>query len=152
MFLGADVTHAHAGFTAPSIAAVTSTVDKAAVKYNTYIRAQGYRVEVISEMKEIMDAALADFRKANGGKNPERVIFFRDGVASGQFAEVCRVEVSALKQSMVNNKCNATLTFFVVQKRHHIRLFPTDNNKDRSENCLPGTVIDKSITHPTEFK
>ncbi len=35
------------------------------------------------------------------------------------------------------------ITFVVVQKRHHTRLFPGDDrNKDRSGNVLPGTVID----------
>ncbi|TYH53559.1 hypothetical protein ES332_D09G107700v1 [Gossypium tomentosum] len=44
------------------------------------------------------------------------------------------------------------VTFVVVQKRHHTRLFPTDRNKtDRSGNILPGTVVDTSICHPTEF-
>jgi eukaryotic translation initiation factor 2C len=30
-------------------------------------------------------------------------------------------------------------------------LFPIDDNKDRSDNCLPGTIIDNTITHPSEF-
>ncbi|KAF3631124.1 Protein argonaute 10 [Capsicum annuum] len=47
------------------------------------------------------------------------------------------------------------VTFIVVQKRHHTRLF-ANNHKDRSStdrsgNILPGTVVDTKICHPTEF-
>lgn len=30
------------------------------------------------------------------------------------------------------------MTWIVVQKRHHLRLFPGDQNKDRSGNTVPG--------------
>ena len=44
------------------------------------------------------------------------------------------------------------VTFIVVQKRHCTRLFPTDPDQtDRSGNIQPGTVVDTSICHPTEF-
>jgi hypothetical protein len=39
-----------------------------------------------------------------------------------------------------------------VQKRHHTRFFPKDiRYSDRSGNCLPGTVVESTITHPFEF-
>jgi eukaryotic translation initiation factor 2C len=44
-----------------------------------------------------------------------------------------------------------SITFVVVQKRHNTRLFPVGGNADRSGNCLPGTVVDKDICHPTHF-
>ncbi|EEC75944.1 hypothetical protein OsI_13042 [Oryza sativa Indica Group] len=47
------------------------------------------------------------------------------------------------------------VTFVVVQKRHHTRLFPEDHHArdqmDRSRNILPGTVVDTKICHPSEF-
>jgi eukaryotic translation initiation factor 2C len=47
------------------------------------------------------------------------------------------------------------VTFVVVQKRHHTRLFANNHNDqrtvDRSGNILPGTVVDSKICHPTEF-
>jgi eukaryotic translation initiation factor 2C len=42
------------------------------------------------------------------------------------------------------------ITFVVVQKRHNTRLFPTEG-ADKSGNCLPGTVVDSGICHPTQF-
>merc|ERR1712071_747874 len=44
------------------------------------------------------------------------------------------------------------ITFVVVQKRHHTRLFP-ENPADeigRGKNVPPGTVVDRTIVHPTE--
>ncbi|KAK1296653.1 Protein argonaute 13 [Acorus calamus] len=47
------------------------------------------------------------------------------------------------------------VTFVVVHKRHHTRLFPANHGDRRSTvrsgNILPGTVVDRSICHPTEF-
>jgi hypothetical protein len=45
-----------------------------------------------------------------------------------------------------------TITFVIVQKRHHARFFPLDRrDADRTGNCLPGTIIESTITHPFEF-
>lgn len=49
-------------------------------------------------------------------------------------------------------KYNPPVTFCIVKKRHHARFFPlSPTDADRSGNCLAGTVVDKVITHPTEF-
>lgn len=150
MFLGADVTHPSPGSSSPSIAAIVASHDKQATKYNTYIRAQTHRVEIIEEMRGCTFMALQDYKRVNGHL-PKRVIVYRDGVASGQFDQLRNVEIRAIKAALDAIKCDATLTVVVVQKRHHIRFFPTDNNRDRSGNCLPGTVVDTQITHPSEF-
>jgi eukaryotic translation initiation factor 2C len=43
------------------------------------------------------------------------------------------------------------VTFLVVQKRHHTRFFPRNEDADgRNKNVPPGTVVDREITHPTE--
>ncbi|VEL38356.1 unnamed protein product [Protopolystoma xenopodis] len=45
------------------------------------------------------------------------------------------------------------ITFIVVQKRHHTRLFCTDRRDQtgRSGNIPAGTTVDQVITHPTQF-
>ena len=45
------------------------------------------------------------------------------------------------------------ITFVVVQKRHHTRLFCGDRKDQigRSGNIPAGTTVDIGITHPTEF-
>jgi eukaryotic translation initiation factor 2C len=149
--MGVDVTHPAPGSAAPSIAAVVASFDKAASKYNTYIRAQTHRVEIVEEMNGMTKLALQDYKKKNN-KYPTRIVMYRDGVASGQFDQVRQEEVQAIKKAAESLKANLKLTVIVVQKRHHVRLFPVDQAAtDKSGNCIPGTVIDTSITHPVEY-
>ena len=151
IFIGSDVTHPSPGSDSPSIAAVVASYDKSATKYNTYCRSQGTRVEMIASIRECTELALKDYAKQNRGQYPERIVYYRDGVSNHQFEQCIRTEVAAIKDSIIALKCGAKLTAVVVQKRHHIRFFPVDDNADRSGNCLPGTVVDTKITHPTLF-
>ena len=43
--------------------------------------------------------------------------------------------------------------FIPVSQRHHVRFFPSQNRaeSDQSGNCRAGTVVDREISHPTEF-
>lgn len=45
------------------------------------------------------------------------------------------------------------ITFIVVQKRHHTRLFCSDKKDQigKSGNIPAGTTVDVGISHPTEF-
>lgn len=80
---------------------------------------------------------------------------YRDGVSDGQLLHVMHFELEAIKRAI--NRLNGNedrdicITFFVVQKRHHVRLFPTDkqNSDDKNFNVQAGTVVDTEITHPT---
>ncbi|TPX71401.1 hypothetical protein SpCBS45565_g01159 [Spizellomyces sp. 'palustris'] len=151
MICGADVSHAHAGSAAPSVAAVVASMDAKATRYRTFLTAQPSRVEIIKDMERVIGDALDQF-KDSANVYPLLLIFFRDGVSSGQFKQVREAEVLSIKKALAKRKLEHTqVTFIVVQKRHHIRLFPTGGKQDTSGNCLPGTTIDTVITHPTEF-
>ncbi|CAG8604681.1 6985_t:CDS:10 [Funneliformis mosseae] len=149
---GADVTHPGFGDNNPSIAAVVASFDALATRYATSIRFQGPRVEIISSLKEMVQELLKVFYKETR-KKPERILFYRDGVSEGQFEEVLTFEIDAIRKACTTLEATyrPKITFVVVQKRHHTRFFPTDNNTDKSKNCLPGTVVEKEITHPFEF-
>ncbi|KAI0525127.1 hypothetical protein KFK09_004518 [Dendrobium nobile] len=89
-------------------------------------------------------------------KLPIRIIFFRDGVSETQFSKVLEVELQAIKKACSKFPYyNPMITFSVVQKRHHTRLFMNDRNSSSvhftDENIPPGTVVDTVITHPREF-
>lgn len=45
------------------------------------------------------------------------------------------------------------ITFVVVQKRHHTRLFPENpmEGVGKAKNVAPGTVVDRTIVHSEEF-
>lgn len=153
IIFGADVTHpSPMDKTRPSVAAVTASMDANFIRHTSSIRAQGHRVEQITNLKEMVIELMGQFYRQTRGK-PERIVFYRDGVSEGQFHMVLNYEVTAIREA-----CQALevgylppITFVIVQKRHHTRLFP-DNSKDadRSGNVKAGTVVDTGICHPIE--
>ncbi|KAI8986394.1 Piwi domain-containing protein [Pilobolus umbonatus] len=152
--LGADVTHPAPGdMNRPSVAAVTASLDSRASRYASAIRVQANRTEIIADLANMIKELLKSFYQTCGQK-PERILFYRDGVSEGQFKQVMESEVAAIKTacSSLDKSYNPTLTFVVVQKRHHARFFPMEaRDADRTGNCMPGTVVDTDIVHPFEF-
>jgi len=78
---------------------------------------------------------------------------YRDGVSEGQFLKVLASELRAIRSACakLEQGYEPAITYVIVQKRHHTRFFPIDNNKyPKSGNVLAGTVVDKGINHPNE--
>ncbi|XP_043695109.1 protein argonaute 1-like [Telopea speciosissima] len=171
IIFGADVTHPHPGEdSSPSIAAVVASQDWPEItKYAGLVSAQAHRQELIQDLFKVwqdpvrgmvsggmIKELLISFRRATGQK-PQRIIFYRDGVSEGQFYQVLLYELDAIRKACASLEPNyqPPVTFVVVQKRHHTRLFANNhhdrNAVDRSGNILPGTVVDSKICHPTEF-
>ncbi|RCV09086.1 hypothetical protein SETIT_1G378700v2 [Setaria italica] len=171
IIFGADVTHPHPGEdSSPSIAAVVASQDWPEVtKYAGLVSAQAHRQELIEDLYKVWQDPqrgtvsggmirdlLISFKKSTGEK-PQRIIFYRDGVSEGQFYQVLLYELHAIRKACASLEANyqPKVTFVVVQKRHHTRLFAHNHNDqnsiDRSGNILPGTVVDSKICHPTEF-
>lgn len=171
IIFGADVTHPHPGEdSSPSIAAVVASQDWPEVtKYAGLVCAQAHRQELIQDLYKtwhdpargtvsggMIKELLISFRRSTGHK-PQRIIFYRDGVSEGQFYQVLLYELDAIRMACASLEPNyqPRVTFVVVQKRHHTRLFANNHRDrssvDRSGNILPGTVVDSKICHPTEF-
>ncbi|CAO0794814.1 unnamed protein product [Mucor circinelloides] len=152
--LGADVTHPAPGdMNRPSIAALAASMDARASRYSSSIRVQANRTEIIADLPNMIKEVLKNFYQSCGQK-PERILFYRDGVSEGQFKQVMDSEVAAIRAACASLDKNykPTLTFVVVQKRHHARFFPIEmRDADRTGNCKPGTVVDTDIVHPFEF-
>ena len=87
--------------------------------------------EVIQDMKNITVALLKKFYERSNGRKPERLIMFRDGVSEGQFLTVLAKELMAIREACKELEADyePPVTYLVVQKRHHTRFFPADNNK-----------------------
>ncbi|KAJ1553663.1 hypothetical protein HK405_007273, partial [Cladochytrium tenue] len=151
---GADVTHPAPGSASnQSIAALVGSMDAQCSRYAAAIRVQKGRQEVIQDLASMVVELLKTFYQTCGAK-PERIIFFRDGISEGQFSDVLRAEVEAIRNACTTLEIGyrPAVTFVVVQKRHHARFFPIrKEDSDRSGNVLPGTVIESGITHPSEF-
>uniref|UniRef100_A0ACD5UMP7 Uncharacterized protein n=1 Tax=Avena sativa TaxID=4498 RepID=A0ACD5UMP7_AVESA len=153
IIFGADVTHPNSlDDSAPSIASVVASQDWPEVtKYHGDVHAQGHREELIQGLEDIVTKLLLSFQRESK-QRPQQLIFYRDGVSEGQFRQVLEKEIPEIEKAwkaLYNEK--APITFIVVQKRHHTRLFPSDSNQDRGGNVLPGTVVDTKICHPTDF-
>nr|DAD32509.1 TPA_asm: hypothetical protein HUJ06_011360 [Nelumbo nucifera] len=174
IIFGADVTHPSPGdLRSPSIAAVVASQDWPEVtKYACLFSAQASRVEMIQDLyteckdplhgKKICGGMIREHLLsyiANNKRKPERIIFYRDGVSEGQFHHVLQHELRAIKQAWISLAPESSappITFVVVQKRHHTRLFPYNHNDFRSVdqksgNVIPGTVVDSDICHHSQF-
>uniref|UniRef100_A0A0E0KHH6 Piwi domain-containing protein n=1 Tax=Oryza punctata TaxID=4537 RepID=A0A0E0KHH6_ORYPU len=117
-------------------------------KYKCLVSSQGHREEIIADLfTEVKDSQKG---LVYGG-------MIRDGVSEGQFSQVLLYEMDAIRKACasIEEGYLPPVTFVVVQKRHHTRLFPEDHRArdqmDRSGNILPGTVVDTKICHPSEF-
>lgn len=99
MVIGADVTHPAPGETSrPSVCAVVGSMDKFAFKFSGRLQLQEGRVEIIDRLKYMVHDLLVSFTSINR-RRPERILFYRDGVSEGQYAEVMTKEVAAVKEA-----------------------------------------------------
>ena len=155
IFIGADVTHPPAGDrTKPSIAAVVASMDAHPSRYAATVRVQPHRQEIIEELSNMVKELLIQFYRSTHFK-PTRIIFYRDGISEGQFDKLQFIELNAIREACMKleNGYQPGITYIVVQKRHHTRLFCADKKEQsgKSGNIPPGTTVDNDITHPTEF-
>ncbi|RDB22690.1 Protein argonaute-2 [Hypsizygus marmoreus] len=159
--MGADVIHPAPGSDGrPSFTALVANVDSDTAKYIACSRVQTSRQEMIEDLEEMSKHVLSKYvgyrqhieKKAPGAAAPKRIIFYRDGVSEGQFKQVLEKELPLLKKACDDLNINAKITIIVVGKRHHVRFFPqNERDGDRSGNCQAGTVVDRDVSHPTEF-
>jgi eukaryotic translation initiation factor 2C len=109
---------------------------------------------MVEDLEEMMLELLNDY-EAKCGELPKRVVVYRDGVSDGQFQYVLNEELVLLQKSFKKKspKYEPKLTFLVVQKRHHTRLRSLDPKQvvGRHRNVPPGTLVDRDITHKTDF-
>lgn len=60
---------------------------------------------MIGALAEVVKQMLMEFHKRNGGKKPQAIIYYRDGVADSQFPIVLEYEYKAFKQVRVYGCC-----------------------------------------------
>uniref|UniRef100_A0A8D2P302 Protein argonaute-1 n=1 Tax=Zosterops lateralis melanops TaxID=1220523 RepID=A0A8D2P302_ZOSLA len=155
IFLGADVTHPPAGDgKKPSITAVVGSMDAHPSRYCATVRVQRPRQEIIEDLSYMVRELLIQFYKSTRFK-PTRIIFYRDGVPEGQLPQVRNPQLLAIRDACIKleKDYQPGITYIVVQKRHHTRLFCADKNEriGKSGNIPAGTTVDTNITHPFEF-
>jgi hypothetical protein len=106
-------------------------------RYAATVRIQMHRHEVIAELSTMVRELLIQFYKSTRFK-PARIILYRDGVSEGQFAHVLAHELMAVREACARLEASYQpgITFIVVQKRHHTRLFCADKKEQVNLNNL----------------
>jgi eukaryotic translation initiation factor 2C len=153
MMIGVDVSHGAAGPNQEriSMAAMCVSMDKEAAIYNAAVQTNGTAVEILqpANMHSMLGPLAVKWRQKHNVK-PKHVFYVRDGVSEGQFAHVMQYEVSEMKTLFRNTYGEVPkITVIIATKRHHIRFFP--ERGDRNGNCLPGTLVEREITHPFHY-
>lgn len=160
MLVGIDVSHAEPGSDRESMAAVVASMDGRAGQYVAHLSSQENRVEMVFALQDAMMSLLKSFRERNGGKFPNSIIVFRDGVSDSQFDQVLEKEIPAIRGAIELMGCTSDhvkIAVVICQKRHHTRLVFNENISTPQQpssliNPCPGLVVDatgldKSITN-----
>ncbi|KAJ1884120.1 hypothetical protein LPJ66_010764, partial [Kickxella alabastrina] len=153
LFMGCDVTHPAPGEQdKPSIAAVVGSTDFMGLRYAATLIQLPSRQELVNLLRETVVRHLKLFYKGTRTK-PQHIIFYRDGVSETQFNQVRDRELLEIQRACASLEAGYTpeITFVAVLKRHNTRFFPLGRDGDRTGNCVPGTVVDCSITISTMF-
>uniref|UniRef100_A0A8C9F3Z5 Protein argonaute-1 n=1 Tax=Pavo cristatus TaxID=9049 RepID=A0A8C9F3Z5_PAVCR len=133
---------------------VVGSMDAHPSRYCATVRVQRPRQEIIEDLSYMVRELLIQFYKSTRFK-PTRIIFYRDGVPEGQLPQILHYELLAIRDACIKleKDYQPGITYIVVQKRHHTRLFCADKNEriGKSGNIPAGTTVDTNITHPFEF-
>ncbi|KAI0836920.1 Piwi-domain-containing protein [Hypoxylon sp. FL0890] len=152
--IGVDVSHASPGSSQPSMAALTMSMDKHATRFAAACQTNHWRRETIeAPVMHSMLPKLANHWATVNKTMPQHVYYLRDGVSEGQFQAVLDEEVSEMKR--IFRELGGGIPKFTVviaTKRHHVRFLPKDKKDcDRNGNPLPGTLVERDVTHPQHF-
>jgi eukaryotic translation initiation factor 2C len=96
-------------------------------------------------------------KEQGNDKLPQSIIYYRDGVGTGQYDTIKRVEVTAIhaaysklaKEQGLPETVNVHAVFVV--KRHHTRFYPlkeSEGDAFGNHNTHPGTSVDRLVTSP----
>ncbi|KAI0160179.1 Piwi domain-containing protein [Xylariaceae sp. FL1272] len=156
MIIGADVSHPGAGSKAPSMAAMSMSMDRLATRYSGVCQTNSYRTEIIikENLSPMLKRHMIHWRKVNNCY-PQHVYYFRDGVDEGSFGAVLKDEIGGLEDLFNELEIpQPKMTVVIATKRHHIRFFPKKGDRatsDENGNPLPGTLVERDCTHPHHF-
>ncbi|KLJ12793.1 hypothetical protein EMPG_12212 [Blastomyces silverae] len=156
MIIGADISHSAPGSFAPSMAAMTVSMDQFGGRYTGACETNGDRVEMISQanIKSMLSPLIREWSATVGqGRIPQNIYYFRDGVSEGEFQQVLQQEIpfvrALLKEFNKGVEWGGRITVVVASKRHHIRAFPQPGDRnaaDKNGNALPGTLVERDVT------
>ncbi|XP_019620692.1 PREDICTED: piwi-like protein 1 [Branchiostoma belcheri] len=103
--------------------------------------------ELIDQLKHCLAASLRNYQTINQ-ELPQRVIFYRDGVADWQLEALLKEELPQIVDTLKSHAegYEPKITFVIVNKRINTRFFARDGSG--LQNPPPGTVVDDEVTRP----
>jgi Piwi domain len=150
MLVGIDVSHGETSSSMESVAAVVASMDGSCAQYAAHISVQTAGQEIVASLEASMLSLLTTFRCRNAGKMPSCIIVYRDGVGEGQFSQVTRTELSAIRgavELMGFTEDAVKISIVICQKGHHTRLVYEDSAPGVPMtyiNPCPGLCVDAS--------
>ncbi|XP_070852262.1 protein argonaute-3 isoform X2 [Drosophila suzukii] len=123
-----------------SVAAFVASLNSSYTRWYSKAVVQAKSEEIVNGLTASFETALKLYQKRNGNL-PENVIIYRDGIGDGQLSTCYKYEIPQFEMVCGDR---IKISFIVVQKRINTRIFM--GSKNRFENPLPGTIVDKHIT------
>ncbi|XP_018333348.1 piwi-like protein Siwi [Agrilus planipennis] len=153
MVVGFDVCH-DTNQRGQSFGAMVATLDPFCTRYFSVVTPHTNDEELSKDIAINTVKACQEY-KANTGRLPELILFYRDGVGDGQLPYVYNTEVQAilklLKESLYHDQ-EVKMCFVVVSKRINTRFFgPDHSNPSNPANPPPGCVVDDCVTLPERY-
>ncbi|TEB35951.1 Piwi-domain-containing protein [Coprinellus micaceus] len=100
MIVGADVSHPAPGIRKPSVTSLVYNHDQFATQYTAVTRLQDPRLEVITDLKDMMKDAMQDLMMNVARQPIKNIVFFRDGVSEGEYEKIREVEIGAINGNL----------------------------------------------------
>ena len=139
--------HVCLGHKGNSMAAVVGYINGSATQYVAHIRAQTASMEMVETLTDAMLSIFKAFRANNGGKMPEHLVIFRDGVSDQQFEHVNTKELPLIQEAIILSGYelkDVKICIVICQKRHNTRVVCEDMSSGSMKyvNPCPGLVVD----------
>jgi eukaryotic translation initiation factor 2C len=74
--------------------------DQFATQYTAVTRLQDPRLEVITDLKDMMKDAMQDLMMNVARQPIKNIVFFRDGVSEGEYEKIREVEIGAINGNL----------------------------------------------------
>ncbi|CAB3399375.1 unnamed protein product [Caenorhabditis bovis] len=164
MVMGIDISHPSAeerlnkeSLDSLSIATIVSNVDIEISQFRDSSRVQFPEEEMVVDMVDEMKMRILDFIN-HSEKIMSHIVIYRDGVSESMFEKIFSEEKEALDAAIRQLRpyykaLNPTITYIMVNKRHHTRFFATkeEDTSGSVDNLKPGTLVEDVITSNKYF-
>lgn len=162
MILGISLSHPPKTGNNPdkcSIVTMVGSLDLRGGEWCGTYRTQEPTASNIRQVGDMIRDLLIEYHNRWGGILPQNLMIYRDGCAENQFAEIKSIEIVQIEnqaaeigQALTQTQYQPKISFIVLQKRHHTRFFPAAGEmKDIRGNCVPGTIVDRTIAHSINY-